>query len=53
MAVAAQSAAKIVSAPKLAANATRPTSVTSLEARVSVREKSIGQEDISAGFFCG
>jgi hypothetical protein len=53
MMIAAQSAAKIVSAPKLAANATRPTSVTSLEARLSVREKSIGHQDSSAGFFCG
>jgi hypothetical protein len=53
MTVAAQSAAKIVIAPKLAANARRPTSVNSLEARLSVREKSIGQHDISIGFFCG
>lgn len=51
MTVAAQSAAKIVSAPKLPANATRPTSMTSHEARVGVREKNIGQHDSATGFF--
>jgi hypothetical protein len=48
-----QSAAKIVSAAKLLANATRPTSVTSHEARLSVSEKSIVQNDIPGDFFCG
>src|SRR4029078_956541 len=51
MMIATQSAAKIVSAPKLAANATRPTSVTSLEARLSVREKRIGHRIVSPAFF--
>jgi hypothetical protein len=46
-----QSAAKIFSAAKLLANATRPTNVTSHEARLSVSEKSIVQTIFLATFF--